>query len=144
MSMAHGIEGRFPFLDHRVIEFATGLPSHFKMKALNEKYVLKRATAHLVPRSIIRRHKQPFRAPDARCFFPVAGQSRQPDYVGELLSSSRLAEDGLFNAAAVQRLVTKARAGHELGVRDNMSLLGVLSTQILVDRFIRTAPNARH
>jgi len=144
MSMAHGIEGRFPFLDHRVMEFAAGLPSRFKMKALNEKYVLKRATSHLVPDSIVRRHKQPFRAPDARCFFPAAAGNRRPEYVDELLSAERLAQDAVFDAAAVQRLVTKARTGRELGVRDNMSIVGILSTQILIDRFIRNTPDVRH
>ena len=41
MSMAHSLEGRYPFLDHRVIEFCTNLPSNHKIKGLNEKYLLK-------------------------------------------------------------------------------------------------------
>ena len=41
MSMAHSVEGRYPFLDHRLIEFASDLPSNLKIKGLNEKYVLK-------------------------------------------------------------------------------------------------------
>jgi asparagine synthase (glutamine-hydrolysing) len=114
------------------------------MKALNEKYILKRATSHLVPDSIVRRHKQPFRAPDARCFFPATGGTRQPEYVEELLSADRLAQDGVFDPAAVHRLVKKARTGRELGVRDNMSIVGILSTQILIDRFIRNTPDARN
>jgi asparagine synthase (glutamine-hydrolysing) len=137
MGMAHGVEARFPFLDHRLVEFAATVPARLKMKALNEKYVLKRAAGHLVPASIAKRKKQPYRAPDAACFFSAGRQI--PEYVTAMLSPKRLSEDGLFNPEAVQRLVSKARSGQMLGARDNMSLVGILSTQLLVHRFIRTA-----
>src|SRR5687768_7286650 len=136
MAMAHGVEGRFPFLDHRVVEFAAGLPARFKMKALDEKYILKRAARGLVPRSIADRKKQPYRAPEATSF--VGPDRPAPEYVTELLSPSRLASDGLFDPSSVQRLVAKAASGQTLGVKDNMSLVGILSTQLLVDRFVRT------
>jgi asparagine synthase (glutamine-hydrolysing) len=135
MSMGHSVEGRFPFLDHRVVEFAASLPPQFKMKVLNEKYLLKRAVGGLIPPSVQKRKKQPYRAPDAVSFF---GPGRTtPEYVEDLLSETRLKEDGLFNPAAVNRLVTKARTGQELGVKDNMGVAGILSTQLLVDQFIR-------
>ena len=41
MAMAHGVEGRYPFLDPRVVAFASSLPARFKMKGLQEKYLLK-------------------------------------------------------------------------------------------------------
>jgi asparagine synthase (glutamine-hydrolysing) len=65
VAMAHSVEGRFPFLDHRVVEFASRLPASLKMKVLNEKYLLKRCAAGLIPPSVAKRHKQPYRAPDA-------------------------------------------------------------------------------
>ena len=65
MAMAHSVEGRYPFLDHRVVEFAAKLPARVKMKVLDEKHILKRAVADLIPESVTRRKKQPYRAPDA-------------------------------------------------------------------------------
>src|SRR6266852_2899939 len=53
VAMAHSVEGRFPFLDYRVVEFAAGIPPHLKMKVLNEKYLLKRCANGLVPPSVM-------------------------------------------------------------------------------------------
>ncbi len=142
MAMAHAVEGRFPFLDHRVVDLASSIPPSLKMKALQEKHILKRATAGLIPSSITRRKKQPYRAPDAKSFFNA--QRDTPDYVRELLSPDRLREDGVFNPLAVERLVSKVRAGKALGVKDNMAFVGILSTQLLVHRFIRTFTHANH
>jgi asparagine synthase (glutamine-hydrolysing) len=136
MSMAHGVEGRFPFLDHRVVAFTSSLPASLKMKVLNEKYLLKRASGTLVPETIRKRSKQPYRAPGAVCFVPPDGR-RSPEYVDTLLASSRVSEDGIFNPTAVSQLVSKTRTGGTIGVRDDMGLVGVLSTQLLIDRFIR-------
>ena len=52
MAMAHSVEGRYPFLDHRVVRFAPALPPRLKMKVLNAKYLLKRSAAGLVPERI--------------------------------------------------------------------------------------------
>jgi asparagine synthase (glutamine-hydrolysing) len=136
MSLAHGVEGRFPFLDHRVVAFTSSLPASLKMKVLNEKYLLKRASASLLPEAIRKRTKQPYRAPGAACFVPPGGRP-SPDYVTALMAPSRVRDDGIFNPAAVSQLVSKTRAGGAVGVRDDMGLVGVLSTQILIDRFIR-------
>ena len=69
VSMAHGIEARLPFLDFRVVDFASRIPPALKMKVLNEKYVLKRCVGGLLPESIRTRHKQPYRAPEGKSFF---------------------------------------------------------------------------
>ena len=69
MMLANAVEGRFPFLDHRVMEFAGTLKPSLKMKVLNEKHLLKRAAEKYVPGDIINRHKQPYRAPDIPSFF---------------------------------------------------------------------------
>jgi len=131
VTMAHAVEGRYPFLDHRVVEFARKLPSHLKMKVLDQKYLLKRAAHGLIPESIRRRHKQPYRAPDARSFFVS-----RPNYLDDLLSTKRIKRDGLFDASAVSQLVRKFRSGSETSVADNMALVGILSTELLIDRFI--------
>jgi len=136
MAMAHSVEGRFPFLDHRLIDFATRLPPRFRMKTLNEKYLLKRAAGHLVPESVSKRPKQPYRAPDARSLYDPHTRRARRDYIDELLSPARLRDTGLFDAAAVGKLVDKARGGQAIGARDNMALVGILSTQLLVHQFI--------
>lgn len=136
MAMAYSIEGRFPFLDYRVVEFAARLPASLKMKILNEKYLLKRCAEGLIPRSIVTRSKQPYRAPEGTCFF--TGVVR--DYVTDLLSSDRVLRAGIFAPTAVAKLVDKFRAHGTTGARDNMALVAILSTQILVDRFIEHPP----
>ena len=106
------------------------------MKTLNEKYLLKRAAGHLVPESVSKRPKQPYRAPDARSLFDPQTRRARRDYVDEMLSPEQLRNTGLFDAAAVGKLVDKARGGQAIGARDNMALVGILSTQLLVHQFI--------
>ena len=137
MAMAHSVEGRFPFLDYRVVEFGARIPSRLKMNGLNEKYLLKRATEDLLPEEVVKRPKQPYRAPDVPSFIAQDGAPERFDYVGELLSPERLNDDGLFDSKAVGRLVDKAKSGRAIGTRDNMALVGVLSTQLLLDQFVR-------
>lgn len=134
MAMAHSVEGRFPFLDHRVTEFASRLPRRMKMHGLREKHLLKRVAREFLPESIVDRPKQPYRAPDAVSFFdPATGQPRF-DYVGELLCERAVRRAGLFDPAAVARLVAKVAAGKASGTRDNMALVGILSTQLLCEQ----------
>ena len=142
MAMAHSVEGRFPFLDHRVVEFAATIPTRFKIDVLREKYPLKRMASDLVPASIQRRSKQPYRAPAATSFFTPS--NARFDYVDALLSPACLAQAGIFNPAAVGKLVAKAKRGQLVGVRDNMALVGILSTQLLVDMFINNFSRSAH
>ncbi len=133
VAMAHSVEGRFPFLDHRVVELAARIPPRLKMRVLDEKYLLRRCAGGLVPASVRKRRKQPYRAPDGNCFFGGA----RLEYVEELLSPGRIARDGVFDPLRVGKLVEKFRGGRAIGVKDNMALVGVLSTQLVVDRFVR-------
>jgi asparagine synthase (glutamine-hydrolysing) len=137
VAMAHSVEGRYPFLDHRLVEFAAQLPTQTKMKALNEKYLLKRMAKGLVPENIRKRSKQPYRAPDARSFFDSGTQSARAAYIDELLSPERIQRDGIFDPAAVGKLVAKAKRGETVGIKDNMAVVGILSTQLVFDQFIR-------
>lgn len=132
MAMAHAVEGRFPFLDHRVVALAASLPSSLRMAGLNEKALLKRAVRDLVPAEVLHRVKQPYRAPLATAFLgPHA-----PDYVGEALSPDALAAAGLFDPAAVTRLRDKAARSARLSEADGMAIVGVLSTQLWHQLFI--------
>jgi asparagine synthase (glutamine-hydrolysing) len=137
MAMAHSVVGRFPFLDHRVVEFASKLPAELKLKVLNEKYLLKRSAKGLVPPSIRKRSKQPYRAPEALSFLNGSRES----YVDEMLSPTRIREDGIFDLGAVQKLKEKVERGSVIGTKDNMALIGILSTELVIDRFIRRFRN---
>lgn len=132
MGMAHSIEGRFPFLDHRLVEFCNQLPSRLKLRALTEKYLLKQLGRKWLPEQIWQRRKRPYRAPIHRCFFHEA----TPDYVRELLSPGQLQRTGFFNPAAVGRLIRKIEQGGHIGETDEMALAGILSTQLVQHHFV--------
>lgn len=132
MLMANSVEGRFPFLDHRVIEFANRLHPRLKMRALNEKFLLKQAMADHLPPQILERHKQPYRAPDIPAFF----SAQPPTYVDDLLSEEKLRRYGYFDAKKVGFLLNKARRGSAIAYKDNMALVGILSTQLCHQHFI--------
>jgi asparagine synthase (glutamine-hydrolysing) len=139
VAMAHAVEGRFPFLDYRLVEFAARIPPRLKMRGLDEKYILKRTAAALVPASVRTRKKQPYRAPEARSFFPADPATAPCDYAEELLSAGRVAEFGVFSATAVDKLVAKVRTGRASGARDNMALTGILSTQLVLEQFVKNS-----
>ena len=133
MAMAHSIEGRVPFLDHRVIEFANRLPPQFKLRGLTEKYLLKQAVRQDLPDSIRTRTKQPYRSPDSASFFH---EGRLDEEAAELLSPASIDAAGLFDADAVGRLVRKCASGRAIGFPDNMAFVGVLSTMHLHRQFV--------
>lgn len=134
VAMANSIEGRFPFLDHRLIEFANGLPPQWKIRGLEEKHILRKALAGLLPEDIRTRTKQPYRAPDAQSFF-VDGKPL--DFVAELMGAERVRAAGWFDAPMVARLFDKCRLGRATGFADNQAFVGILSTMLLDDTFIR-------
>ena len=136
VAMAHSVEGRFPFLDYRVVEFGSRVPPTLKMKVLKEKYLLKQCVNGLIPPSVKARYKQPYRAPEAKSFFANGGL----DYANELLSPQQIRRDNLFDPSAVDRLVAKARQGRDLSIADNMALVGILSTQLVANQFLRSFP----
>ncbi|MHB8877706.1 MAG: asparagine synthase (glutamine-hydrolyzing) [Myxococcaceae bacterium] len=139
MLMAHSVEGRFPFLDPEVVALANSLPDSYKLRVLDEKYVLKRAAAGRVPEEIVGRKKQPYRAPDAASFLGPGA----PEYVAELTSRAALSESGVFDPAAVAALWTKCTAragGASFSNSDNMAVVGVLSTQLLYAQLVKGRP----
>ena len=135
MAMAHGVEIRVPFLDHRLFEFAAALPTRSKLCGLREKVILRRWARSVIPRDVAERPKQPYRAPDVPAFFGAG----QPDYVDEVVSPTRLAEVGIFDAQAVAGLVRRCRAGTVTGFRENQALVAILSTQLWHQRFLGLA-----
>ena len=133
-AMAHSVEGRFPFLDYRVVEFSNRLPPSLKLRGLTEKWLLKQLARKLVPSTIWQRPKRPYRAPIHRSFF---GKST-PDYVREMFSEIALQASGLFNTQAVVQLVNKAATGARLSEVDDMAVAGILSAQLVYHQFVKS------
>ncbi|HSD84419.1 MAG TPA: asparagine synthase (glutamine-hydrolyzing), partial [Anaerolineae bacterium] len=138
VAMAHSVEGRFPFLDYRVIEFCNRLPDKTKLHGLSEKWLLRQIARKYLPAEIGARRKRPYRAPIQRSFFGADGTKFE--YVRELLSETAVARAGLFNPRAVGQLVNKAASGAPLSENDDMALVGILSTQLLDRQFVRERP----
>jgi asparagine synthase (glutamine-hydrolysing) len=132
MSMGHSVEGRFPFLDHRVVAFCNQLPPTLKLSGLTEKHLLKELSRTWLPPEITERPKQPYRAPIHRAFF----NETRLDYVDELLAPDGIREAGLFSPQAVGRLTSRLREGLPLSETDDMALAGILSTQLVHRQFL--------
>jgi len=134
MLMGNSVEGRFPFLDYRVAEFAARLPDGMKLRGLREKHLLRSAVAPLLPREIADREKRPYRAPILRAF---VGREA-PEYVGALLEPARVRDAAIFDWQMVDRLLQKCRRSEQIGVSesDEMMLVGVLSTMLLHEQLV--------
>jgi asparagine synthase (glutamine-hydrolysing) len=134
VAMAHGVEGRYPFLDHRVFEHSVRLPPERKLSAdLREKVELRRLAERLsvLPSDITARPKQPYRAPEVAPFFG----EHAPAWVEERLEARALDAVGLFDPVRVTGLLRRCRAGKATGFREGMALVGILSTQVWHERF---------
>jgi asparagine synthase (glutamine-hydrolysing) len=132
MAMANSVEGRYPFLDYRVIEFCSSLPDRLKLNGTNEKYLLKKLMTGRIPDSIVKRPKQPYRAPISSVFLA----KDKPDYVNEMLSESMIRKAGVFNAESVIGLLEKIQKSAAASEMENMVLTSVISTHLLYHQFI--------
>ncbi len=132
MAMANSVEGRYPFLDYRVMEFAATLPPEYKMHGLNEKYILKQMMQKRLPDEVLKRPKQAYRAPVAGCFISTSARN----YILEMLSDKDLKQTGLFNCQGVKKLIDKIFKGGQVTEMENMALSGILSAQILYHQYI--------
>ena len=132
MAMAHSVEGRYPFLDHRIIEFAAKLPEKFKLNGLTEKYLLKKLMKGKLPDEIVNRPKQAYRAPIQSSFV-----TNSPEYLEALLSNDQVKTAGIFNPESVQALLKNMKSGNRVSEVDNMALTGIISTQLLHEQFVQ-------
>jgi len=133
VAMAHSVEARYPFLDDKICEFASRLSPTLKMRVLKEKFLLKEAARGKVPASVLNRAKQPYRAPDGDC---LLGRNT-PDYVHDLLAPAAIKSAGIFQPEAVAKLVAKFEAGRITSTKDDIALVGIVSTQLLIHHFLR-------
>jgi len=136
MAMAHSVEIRLPYLDHRLIDFMARVPPRWKMLGLNEKYILKKLFRNTLPAEILRRAKHPYRAPIRESLLGCYAS----EYAREMLSEKAIKKAGLFNFEKVDRLLKKLQKVDSAGEIDNMALVGILSSQLVHHRFIENFP----
>jgi len=128
MSMAVGVETRVPFLDLDLVAFAARIPSRYKQRGSEGKWVLKKAMEPHLPREVIYRSKTGFGAP-LRRWMRVELRS----LLADVLSERRLRARGLFDAMAVQRLMSANDSGK---VDASYTLLSLLCIELWCQRFM--------
>jgi asparagine synthase (glutamine-hydrolysing) len=124
-SMAHSLEVREPLMDHPLVEWLATLPSSFKFRAGEGKYILKKALEPSLPREILYRPKMGFAVPLASWF---RGPLRER--LREALLGTGLAETGYFDTGFLEKLVEQ----HQSGARDHSAPLWSL---LMFDAFLR-------
>jgi asparagine synthase (glutamine-hydrolysing) len=133
VQMAHAVETRFPYLDHRVLELAARLPEALKLRGLREKHVLRRYAERWLPPSLVARTKFPYRAPVAAAL--VGGAA--PPWTEGAFSPEALRRVGVFDPAKVARLRAKIATGPERASEaDATALVAVATTQLLGRAFV--------
>ncbi len=139
VAMAHSVEGRMPFLDHRLIDYMGRIPPFLKICGLNEKHILKKALAPYLPQSIVARTKHPYRAP-----IHASMKSLLATPEGErLLTANAVATSGLFDPERVGFLVKKLVHADQGSEVDTMALCAILSTQIIYHHFCASSLNPK-
>lgn len=133
MGMANSIEGRYPFLDHRLIEFCTKINPEYKLHGLNEKYLMKKMAEKRIPEEILKRSKQAYRAPIQNTFL----SEQAAVYVNDIFNEQKLKNNGLFNPQLAKKLLNKFTEGKSSSEIDNMALTAIISTTLLQDMFER-------
>lgn len=136
VAMAHSVEIRLPFLDHRVVDFMARVPARWKILGLREKHLLKKAFDGVLPPRITARTKHPYRAPIGPSLLKGGGR----DLVEEMLSERAIRESGLFDPDKVTRLLNKCVKLGSPGEVDSMGLVGILTAQMVHHRFVKDYP----
>ncbi len=133
VSMAHAVEGRFPYLDHRLINLVNSYPVSFKLRNLREdKYLLRQLASSRLPPAIAARPKVPYRTP-----MQSIVKAKTSTYIDELLSLEILREVGLFIPQSVQKLLERVRKSEHVSEMDEMALCGIVTTQLWYQTFVK-------
>ena len=133
MAMANSVEGRYPFLDYRVIEFCSSLPSDFKLKGLNEKYLAEKAHERQDPGKHFKASKTTIPCSHQQCF-PGKRQTGICEQKCYQKAIPRKQEFLIMNLlSAMLGKIEKTGTASEM---DNMVLTAVISTHLLYHQFI--------
>ncbi len=100
MTMAHAVEARVPYLDHELVELMARIPAKYKLRWLQDKYILRKAMAGLVPKTICRRKKTGFTVPLGSWF---AGELKNK--VAGVLNKQTVCSQGYFNWEYVEYIL---------------------------------------
>jgi len=141
MALANSVETRYPYLDLDFVRFAARLPHGLKLRGLRDKFILRQTYAGDIPEAVRNRKKFAYQAPEKKSFFPGG---TLVEWAADILSRERIARDGLFEPGYVEQycLTPPTREAGRQGFRNNMLFMIVLSTTILMDRFVRRRPQA--
>jgi asparagine synthase (glutamine-hydrolysing) len=133
VAMGNSVEGRYPFLDYRVIEYASKLPDRYKLNCLNEKFILKKMGAGKIPESILNRSKQAYRAPIGSSFVK---NKNLPDDIAEIIDPKCIKDYGVFNPEKVSSLFSKLKNQDVMSEIDQMAVVAIISTQLVCKMFL--------
>jgi asparagine synthase (glutamine-hydrolysing) len=132
VSMAHGVEQRFPFLDSEVVKISRSFKTGELIKHGQGKKILKDLFADCIPTDIIRRKKQGYLAPDKN----IVEHLLNDQEVKALLSKQYIESTGVFEYSKVSNLLKELKLGRRTDTSNIQSFLFILSTQILYKTFI--------
>src|SRR4030043_1935330 len=106
VSMAHSLEVRVPYLDHKLVEFFWSIPPSLKLRGITKKYLLKKAAERILPKEIIYRKKKGFSVPLAVWF-----RDSLKEYVKEILNEQNLKDTGMINRKYVEHIIEEHSSG---------------------------------
>lgn len=133
ITMASGVECRYPFLDPEVVEFAITLPDSLKLRGLNEKYILKKVASKYLPEEIVNRKKFAFYAP-----FDISNIIND-EVLANYLSTEKIDQFGIFDSTEIEKIKIMMQYDINFQQRTWWYFLAILTTQVLYDEFINKA-----
>jgi len=128
-SMAHSVEARVPFLDHKLFELVAQIPPSLRLKRLTEKHILREAVRPILPSEIVDRPKVGLRSPIHSWF-----RDPLPGVLEDLLTEKALRRTGIFNPSEVAALRAEHRQGSWIWAAE---LTAVMSVQVWDALFVR-------
>lgn len=118
MFFSHSVEGRHPFLDKELLEFVITIPDKYKLKGVNEKYILKKAGEGIVPDEILKRKKFPFQAPG------MSAMIKKPAGI-DFLDDALIKKYGVFDVKYINEL-------KQIYSQDDFKLMGAYEIDYLL------------
>jgi asparagine synthase (glutamine-hydrolysing) len=135
MLSAHGVEGRYPFLDPALANFANRLPVSSKRRGLKDKLILRRWARSVLPEKLAMRPKLPYRAPGVASFLGKG----QPEYIADAVSPAAIRSAGIFEPRSIAALLDRCRSGRPITIREEQGFVAALTTQLFHRQFMELA-----